>query len=902
MRTLLEWMHRLRSTLRAPRPDHDLEEELRLHVELATEEAQRRGSDDADAERAARLSSGGTAQAMEALRDQRGLPWLDEFWRDLRHAFRCLRRTPAFSSVALVTLAVGMAATIAMFSVLDQVVLRPLPYPEVDRLVRIESPVPGVAPNAVWDLSTAEYFFFGEQARTLESLGIYFSSSATVGADSGRVDLPAERVLTSFVSPEVLELLGARPVLGRLFVAEDHRYDTREGAPGAVISHTVWQSRFGGALDVVGHRIMVDERPVPILGVLAPGVDLPEGPFLAGQRTGIWMPLPLDPNAPATNQHTFRAIARLRPDVSLTAAQRELDTLTSRLPHVFPSAYSTAFMSRSGFSTAVVPLRDDVLGAIGALLWILAGAISLVFIIATANVTNLFLLRAEHRRHETATRLALGASRAHVARYTFLESLLLSLAAAIVALALTHLALRVLVMTAPEDVPRLPDVRVDEGSLLVALIVALLASGCFTFFTTARLAVGGARPLQQGVTVYKPGQRRTRRALVVGQVALSLLLAFSAALTGKSLVRLLSVDPGFVADDVLVADVVLPRARYTTEQQIADYHRRLAEALKADPEIANVGAATLTPLDGIDGCSAVFVEDRSRFAANQNLCLDVTRATPGYFDVLDVRVQGRAPEWSDLPAGAAVVSESAARRLWPGEDPIGKGLRVLGSNPPYYRVVGVAVDVLRHGFDRPPAETVYFPIQSMEGAPVFAPPTRARLVMRAQTQDSRALVSRIRSIAASVDVDVPLANIQPMSTLVAQSAARRSAAAALLTLAAFLAIVLSAVGLYGVISYGVTSRARELAVRLSVGAQPAGIRLLVLRDTMALVLPGLVLGAAAALVSTRLIEELLFGIAPHDAATLVSVGAALFLTGIAAGAVPAWRASRLDPNLVLRVQ
>jgi hypothetical protein len=284
------------------------------------------------------------------------------------------------------------------------------------------------------------------------------------------------------------------------------------------------------------------------------------------------------------------------------------------------------------------------------------------------------------------------------------------------------------------------------------------------------------------------------------------------------------------------------------------------------------------------------------------MCLDVARAAPGYFEALEITVRGRTPDWSDLPAGVAVVSESAARRLWPGEDPIGKGLRVNGSRPPYYRVIGVAADVLHYGFDRPAAATVYFPIAAVDGSPVFAPARSARLVIRARTANLEALAARIRAAAAAIDPNVAVANVDTLATVVAQSAARRTLAMSLLAAAAALAIVLSAVGLYGLISYRVTSRARELAVRLSVGAPPRRIRAMVLRDTAGLVVPGLVLGAFAALASTHLLETLLFGIAPRDVVTLASVGALLLAAGLAAGTVPAWRASRLDPTLVLRAE
>ena len=887
MHGIREWVHRLLGTVRPSRRDDDLTEELRAHAALAAERGQR---------------ATGTSQAMDALRDQRGLPWMEEIARDVTHALRALRRSPAFTIAATATLALGIAAMVAIFSVLDQVVLRPLPYPDMDRLVRIESPVPGIRPDAVWNLSTAEYFYFRRDARTLERVGIYVTSSATVGAGSGRGDAVAERVLTTLVSPEVLGLIGARPVLGRLLTEQDSRYDPRDGAPGVIISHSLWQNRFGGAPDVIGRPIVLNERSIPIVGVVPPGIaGPPDASFLSGRSVDAWMPLPLDPSAPAVNQHTYRAIGRLRPGVEPAAAQQELVQLTRRLPELFPTAYSPAFME-SGFTARVVPLRDSILGATSRVLWVLAAAISLVFVIAAANVTNLFLLHAEARRQELATRLALGATRTRLARYLLAESVLLSTFAALLAIGLAFLALRAVILVAPENLPRLGTVAVDGRTIALAFAAAVMAAICFASFTVARFSRTSSGTLRPSVTTTTPRQARTKSALVVAQVALSLVLACGAALMAQSVERLLDVDPGFDPAGVVTVSVVLPRTRYETEPQIAGYRRDLEATLEADPEIEVAAAATTTPLDGNDGCTVVFVQGRTRNDANGNLCMDVSRVSPTYFEAAGISIRGRHDQWRKAQTGMVIVSESAARHIWPGQNPIGKGLRVSGFAPPYYEVVGVAEDVRRLGFDRPVAESVYFPMVALEGSPIFAPPRAMRLVLRTRTRDAAALIGRVRNAVAAADANVPIADVEWMEDLVAQSMARNALAASLLTAAAVLALVLSAVGLYGVVSYGVASRARELGVRLAIGAAPPGIRRLVLRETVILLLPGLMLGVFVSLSSMPLLEGLLFGIAPRDVATLVGVSGVLLLSGIAAGALPAWRASRLDPVVVLRAE
>ena len=883
MRGVREWMLRLLGTVRPRRRDEDLAEEMRLHMELAAQHGRREA---------------GAAQAMDALRDQRGLPWLETTWRDLAHACRALRRSTTFTSVGVGALALGMAAVVAIFAVLDQVVLRPLPYADVDRLVRIESPVPRVRPDAVWNLSTAGYFHFRRETRTLERIGIYVNQSATVGAEPGRDDVVAERVLTSFVSHEVLGLLGARPVLGRLFVEADSGYDQRAGPGGVVITDRLWRTHFDSAPDVVGRRIRLDERDVAILGVVAAAVQPPDRPFLSGLAVDVWMPLALNANAPAVNQHTFRAIGRLRPGVALAAAQEELDVLTGRLPVLFPTAYSRPFMESTAFSTRVVPLRDSILGPTTRTIWILAAALSLVFVVAAANVTNLFLLRAETRRRELATRLALGATRARLARYAMVESLLLSGLAAALALGLTYIALRALVLLTPENIPRLADVRVDARTIAAALLTALVSTVCFTAFTAFRR--GAAMATRDPGTTSTVRTQRTRVVLVVAQVAMSVVLASGAALMAQSVWRLLRVDPGFEPAALVTMNVFLPRTRYPSEQHIDGYHRELAAALENDPDIEAVSAATSTPLDGNDGCSVVNVEGRTANVANGGVCVEVSRVRPNYFDVLGIQVRGRLDEWRTSQTGTVIVSESVARRLWPGEDPVGKGLRTGGYQPPHYRVVGVAEDVRRNGFDRPAAESVYFPVVSLEGAPVFAPPRFMRVVMRTRSGDITSTITRMRSAAAALDKNVPIANVEAMESLVAQSMSRSTLAASLLSVAAAIALILSVVGLYGVMAYGVVSRKRELGVRLAIGASPRGIRGMVFRDTFRLVMPGLAAGVLVSLASTRALEGLLFGVAPRDAGTLIGVSAVLMITAFAAGALPAWRASGADPLMALR--
>lgn len=351
---------------------------------------------------------------------------------------------------------------------------------------------------------------------------------------------------------------------------------------------------------------------------------------------------------------------------------------------------------------------------------------------------------------------------------------------------------------------------------------------------------------------------------------------------------------------VLTFDIMLPRVRYASEQQVATYHDTLAGALQALPEIEVVSAANSTPLDGNDGCTAVFMEGRPLAGIDNPPCVDTPRVAPGYFDVLRIPVRGRAPDRSETGDSGAVVSEALARRLWPGEEAIGKGIRVNGDGPPYYRVIGVAGDVRRNGFEKPPAETVYFPIRSRDGAPLCGAPRAMRVVIRTRTANAGDVVPQVRPVLASLDPTVPMANVRILTDVVSESMAQSSFTTTLLMLAAFLAVVLSAVGLYGVIAYGVMSRQSELGVRLALGARPGVVRLMLVREVLLLVLAGLSIGTVAALSSTRWIAGLLYGVTPHDPATYVSVTAFLLGVGLVAGFVPAWRGSQVDPLIALR--
>jgi putative ABC transport system permease protein len=901
MGTLRMLTSRLRAFLSARRRDAELDDEIQAHLRLLADDRVRGGMSREDAMLAARREFGGVEQMKETYRDQRGLPSIECFVRDLRLALRTLSRSPGFAAAVTVTLALGIGATVAMFTVFDQVVLRPLPYPNADRLVRVESPVPGIRAGAIWNLSTAEYFYFRDHVRAFERIGLYVSTSGTLAAVSDVPGSTAERVATGIVSSETLHLLGARAVVGRLFTPDDEHYDLRSQSPPVVVlSYDMWLRRFGGRPDMVGRTVLFEEHPYPIVGVLGPGVELPETAVSLTTKVGLWMPIGLDPTAPAVNVHTFRAIARLRPEATLAEAQRELNLLTPTLPELFPSAYSPAFMADTRFSAAVVPLRDDVLGTARRILWVLAGAIGLVFLIAISNIANLFVARAEARHRARSIRLALGATGWTLLRYTLAESLVLCLLATCMGVALASITLRVIAAWAITTVPRFTDVHLDLMSLVAASGAALVSAAGFAVLSGTRSPVYTHEELRQQLPTASRRHHRIRHLLVTAQVALALVLVAGAALMARSVQHVFQVRPGFDATGVLMFDVMLPRTRYTSEERVAAYHQALAVALKASPNIDIVSAATSTPLDGNDGCDAIFVEGQL-FESGRNPCVDTTRVAPDYFEALRIQVRQHAPGWSTA-RDAAVVSESLARRLWPSGDPIGKGIRVNGDGPSYYRVLAVVANVHRDGFDKPPAETAYFPIVSREGAPLHGTPRGMRVVIRTRTVGAGAIMPDVRQTLARIDPNVPVANVETLADVVNASMARRSFTTMLLASAALLAMVLSTVGLYGVIAYGVATRQSEIGVRLALGARPAAICGMVIYETSQLVLTGLGVGLVAALASTRFLAGFLYGVSPNDPTTLISVATLLLSVGLTAGMIPAWRASRVDPIIALRCE
>ena len=903
-----------RIPLRRERIADALDEELRFHVEERVRDLVSRGMPQADAEREARRRFGDyddyrrqTSIIDETtMRHRTRLELWDTVAREVPHALRVLARTPAFSFIALVTLAVGIGATTAIFSVVDAVLLKPLPYAQSEQLVSVmhQTSAPGSGERQ-WGLSSVGYFHFREQVRAFEDMGAYrsFSVSLTVPGSE------AVEARVAQVTASMFTTLRARAALGRLILPDDDRPRTPRVV---VLSHEFWRRQFSEDPSVIGRSIETAVGMRQVVGVAQPGLTLPRpGPFasmanLAGFGVDLWEPLQLNP-ATRQNNHAFAGVARLRAGVTAADAQREVADITRRFPEIYPDVYSARFMDSYSFRASVITLRDEVLGpTIGKALWILFGAVALVLVIACANVANLFLVRMEARRRESAIRGALGADGRHMALHYLSESLMLTLVAGAAGLLLAQGGIRAILAVAPRSIPRLTEVAIGWPSVWFAASLAIAAGLLFGLMPLlrTRVDVETLRESARGLTA-SGRQRAVRNALVVGQVALAFMLLVSAGLMVRSFLQLRDVRPGLDPEGVLTLGIALPYRSYDSMEKAVAFHREFATRVGALPGVVAVGASGALPLrDYGSGCSVVFREHRPYAQGEPTPCVHTPHAIPGFFRALGIDVQGHAPDWSDVDAKtqAVVVTKALADRLWPGEDPIGKGIATNGSDSQaWYRVTGVVPELRAQGLDQPPTEAVFY-----AASPLFPAMSgwgnlnELEFVIKVASADPLVLVPAIRQILKAMDPRVPLGDPTRMETVVERSMARTSFIMLLLGIAAVMALLLSAVGIYGVISYLVAQRRPEIGVRIALGAPIAQVVGLVMRQSVGLAALGVAIGLGGALIGTRLLQSLLFGVTATDPIVLAVVPVVLLAIAALASFAPARRAARVDPVEALR--
>lgn len=825
---------------------------------------------------------------------------LDGARRNVTFALRQFRRSPGFTFVVTLTLALGIGATTAIYTVLDSVVLRPLPYRNADRLVSVLHPttVPGNG-ESKWGMSAGGYFLFKNENHSFEDLGGYRTASITLYTGSD-----AELVQTGEITASIFSTLGARAEIGRLIGPDE---DAPGAARVAVLSYGFWQRHFGGDRNVVGTMLRTSDGPTQVIGVAEPGLTLPKpGPFastadLAGFAVDLWTPLRLNPAGPFYNSHQFSGIARLKPGVTPEAAQHDLATIMAEFPAKVPSAYSPQFMKDFNFRVAAVPLRDEVLGPkLSKALWLLFGSVALVLCIACANVANLFLVRMEARRREAAIRVALGADRAQMAFHFLTESLLLTLGAGAAGLVIAQVGLRAILRIAPTDIPRLASVSLGGTSIALTIALAVIAGVVFGLLPLMRrdLDADTLRDGARGSTV-SAAQRAIRGGLVITQVALALVLLAAGGLMLRSFSNLRSVKPGLDSRGVLTFVTVLD-GTITSAANAAVLLQQFQSRVAALPGVSQVGASEALPLQDFgSGCTAAVREGLLDDGSRKGGCVATPAALPGFFESLRMQLEpgGRMPQWTDFDmtqktATVAVITRALANDFWPGEDPIGKRV-AIGDRyqmKQYYRVIGVLADVRAKGLDQAPIEGV-FPLDAM-AEPVWT--------VKVTSGNPVLLLPAIRKILRDLAPRAPLVEARTMTDVVARSTARTSFVMTLLLIAALAALSLSAVGIYGVISYLVTQRRTEIGVRVALGARTPQVASLVLGQTMRLTFVGIAIGLAGAFAGARLLKSLLFGVSPTDPLVLAGTCGALLLIAALASLIPTRRAARIDPVEAMR--
>jgi predicted permease len=886
------WLGALaRNLFRGDRRDRELRAEVQSYVDLLTEEKTAAGLTSEAARRAARLEFGSLDAVTDETRRVRAGALLEQWGQDARYALRLIRRDRSLSLVAVLTLALGIGANTAIFSVINAVLLKPLPYSDPDRLVLVweRNPAIGkerdpVAPRNYQDWRAERHLFTDLGAFRVRSFAL------------GRVADP-EQLTALSLSSSVFRVLRAEAAHGRVFSDEEER----QRAPVVVLAYDFWQRRFGGDRSLVGRPLTLNDVAFTVVGIMPPGFAFPDGNPVDLYTPLLFAPTELDDRV----SHTLTVIGRLQDGVTVERAQADLGTLARRIAEEDPA--SNPLVTVAGAHDVLV--EDVRLGLV-----ILSATVGLVLLIACANVASLLLVRASSRRREIAMRAALGAERGRLVRQLLTESLVLAVMGGASGMLVAWSLLAVLVGIQPPDLPRLDQVSLDTTVLLfvtAATFVTGLAFGLIPALHAARPAVGDATRSTSHAHA-EPARSRARAALVVAEVALSLVLLAGAALMVRSLIKLQDVSLGFQPSEVLTAQLLLPAAKYPIgreqfravdpqagplpDTRAFTFFAQLEERLERVPGIEAAGAVSALPLNpvGTDYDLPVLVVGKPQPRAGEELQADFRTATTGYFRTLRIPVlAGRAFNEFDGPNSAPVVivNDTLARHLFPGENPVGQQLQLYGR---HREIVGVVGSVRHHGFRRDPRPEMIVPYRQFQfGGMTVA--VRSSL-------DRQALTAAIAQAVHTFDPEQPVYRVLAMDELLADSVAQPRFTTWLVGSFAALALILALVGVYGVTSYTVNQRAREIAVRLALGAQRHEVVRLVARQSLAYAALGVLIGLAGAAAATRFMTGLLFGVTATDPGAFGVAVAALGLTAVAATYIPAWRAARVAPATTLRTE
>jgi predicted permease len=885
---MLAWLKSIASRFRAQATtqniDRDFQHELDAHLEMAAQENIRRGMLPEDAARAARIRLGGTMQLKETNRELRGLPIIETAMQDFRFAFRMLRKNPGFSAIAILTLALGIGANTAIFSVVYAVLLKPLPYTGADQLFTVfQQEIKN--PDNKNAFSFPNLRDFREQTDVFSDLSGIQTHQLTL---TGHGD--AYNIDTSVVTPDLFTTFRVPPILGRAFVPDDGKPGA---APVVVLSENLWRGSFGSDPNVIGSPITLDKRAFTIIGVMPTTFRFPQ----VQHSRQIWIPIVNDPLfgnwLERRGGHWLQITGRVKPGVNLAQAQSQFDAISQRLAKQFPE-------DNDGWTIRMIPLREFLVGEIRSPLLILLGAVGLVLLIACANIANLLLARATSRSREIAVRATLGAGRSRLVRQLLSETIVLSIIGGLAGVALAYYGVHVLTAFLPPGLPQINSIQIDYAVLGFALALSLFAS-CAVGLAPAFLVAGSdlQSTLREGGgrSGESSASRRARNILASAEIALALVLLVAAGLLLRSFSKLTEVSPGFQVEHMVKAEVSLPRAQYSTPQQWFAFSENLLSRLQSEPGMQN--SALALPLPITDGTVniAFDIENNPVATAASARNADYVAVTPTYFQVMNIPlVAGRTFAARDNMSAptVAVVTQSFVRAYFPNETPIGK--RIIFGFPPApgvpREIIGVVGDVRDVSLGNNPGPMMY--------AAYAQSPFPGACIAVNSTLATSTVISSIRDTVASLDKDLPVTDIATMTQVVHESMAQPRFRTTLIAIFAAIALILAATGIFGVISYSVQCRTNEIGIRVAMGASARAILKMVLRETLILAAIGLAVGLPVAFASSHVLGHLLFGVSPTDPTTLIVVSLTLAAVAAAAGYLPARRATQVDPLTALR--
>ena len=889
MREIRAALLRLRSLFGRDALSADFSAELDAHLQSHIDDNVRAGMTVEEARRQALITLGGLDMTKETHRDQRGIPPIESCARELRQAFHRLRRSPGFSAAAVLSLALAIGANVAIFAVVERVVLNPLPYPHSEQLAALDFGMPARnLPAGFNSMTVREYFYYAENTRTMESLAVSRTEDRTLTGGTS-----AERIRVARTTPSLASVLRVVPEAGS-WLPQDR---PRGPAPVAVLSHGLWIRRFGADPSILGRSIMLNGVATTVVGVMPASFAYPDA------RVDLWIPEPFL-QANGDDSYSYNGVARLKDGVSIDAVRAEINQLTHSLHAVAPGNGYDALVATT------LSLQDATVGQIAVALWILLASAAVVLLIACANIANLFLVRSEARQREIIVRRALGAGSGGIAGYFFAESLLLSLAGGALGLLAAWYGVRLLVAFGPSDLPRLHEIALAPIHATFTAVLTALAGLVFGIVPLARLGRAGLslHVSARGATAGRRSQR-IRQALMAGQVALALVLLVISGLLFRSFMRLRAVDPGFDPTSTLTFQIGLPRTDYPDRQRIAGAHQAILERLTALPAVTAASLINCVPLSGRGFCGGapLFIEGEParRGGEAARPIVAIRPVGEAIFNAMGMRIlRGRGITRADQETNqpVAVVNDTLARIAFPGDDPLGKRIR-LGPHVQaqlWFSIVGVVKTTPTISLTEPSqVPKMYVPIFATRD--VWPAIDVMTYVVRAATPP-HALTTSARNAVKSIDPNLALAQVRTLQDLLDASAAPRAFTMTLIVIAASTALLLGIVGIYGVVSYVVSQRTSEIGVRLALGAEPSAVMRMVVRQGGLVALGGISVGLVVALAGGQAISSLLYQVSPRDPQVLVVMTGTLLAIALLACWIPARRAAHIDPLVALRME